>query len=265
MISGYYRPTTLDEALALLGRPQPPTLPLGGGTALNRPEHSPLAGDFEVVDLQALGLNRIDASGSQVEAGATATLQSLLELPALPPALRAALALEASANMCQMATLAGRLVSADGRSPLATALLALDARLTWEPGARVLSLGDWLPTREGRHPGLLITRLTWSGQAALAFEMVARTPADRPLVCVAVAAWPSGRTRVALGGFGAAPLLALDGPEPGGAEIAAQAAYSQAGDAWASAEYRQEIAGVLTRRCLTGLASVWQGSGGALR
>jgi hypothetical protein len=55
---------------------------------------------------------------------------------------------------------------------------------------------------------------------------------------------------VALGGYGAAPLLAFDGSEADGAEVAAQSAYSQAGDEWASAEYRMEIAGILARRCI---------------
>ena len=79
---------------------------------------------------------------------------------------------------------------------------------------------------------------------------IARTPADRPIVCVAAARWPSGRTRLALGGFGAAPTLAMDGPEDSGAQIAAASAYSQAGDEWASAEYRSEAAGILALRCL---------------
>jgi hypothetical protein len=34
-----------------------------------------------------------------------------------------------------------------------------------------------------------------------------------------------------------------------------QDAYSQAGDEWASAEYRQEIAAVLARRCLEQVSS----------
>src|SRR5690606_22039911 len=88
----------------------------------------------------------------------------------------------------------------------------------------------------------------------LAYEYVARTPADRPVVCASVARWPSGRTRVALGGYGAAPVLVLDGPEPGGAEAAAADAYSDAEDEWASAAYRSEIASVLVRRCLEELS-----------
>jgi hypothetical protein len=83
----------------------------------------------------------------------------------------------------------------------------------------------------------------------LAFETVARTPADRPIVCAALAQWPSGRTRLALGGYGQAPLLAMDGNEPGGVETAVRNAFAEAGDEWASAEYRSEMAAVLAKRC----------------
>ena len=35
-----------------------------------------------------------------------------------------------------------------------------------------------------------------------------------------------------------------------GVELAARSAYLSAGDEWASAEYRSEMAGVLVKRCL---------------
>jgi hypothetical protein len=60
--------------------------------------------------------------------------------------------------------------------------------------------------------------------------------------------------RLALGGFGSAPLLALDGPEASGIDQVARDAYSHAGDQWATAEYRQEAAAVLARRCLLKVA-----------
>jgi CO/xanthine dehydrogenase FAD-binding subunit len=55
----------------------------------------------------------------------------------------------------------------------------------------------------------------------------------------------------ALGGFGNRPIL-LDGlpPTPESAGIAAREAFAGAGDAWASAEYRAEIAAVLAGRLL---------------
>ena len=89
----------------------------------------------------------------------------------------------------------------------------------------------------------------------LAYEDVSRTPADLPIISAAVAVWPAGRTRVVLGGFGAVPILASDGPERGGEEPAAENASSQSVDEWASAEYRMEIAPILVKRCFSKLES----------
>jgi len=254
MIIEYNRPQTIEEALKLLQRSDPKTVPMGGGSAINKPSPEALA----VVDLQALGLNGLSVQGNLVQLGATLSLQTLLDqLEAgdlqssrLAPALAQVVTHEATYNLRQTATVAGTLVAADGRSPFATALLALDAGLVVLPGEETLSLGDVLPLRQARLNGRLITQVSLPGNASLAYESVARTPADRPIVCAAVATWPSGRTRVALGGFGACPTLAMDGTEAEGAETAARNACSQAGDQWASAEYRQEVAATLVKRCL---------------
>ncbi len=253
MIIEYHRPQSIDAALALLARSDPPTVALGGGTFLNRPSLD----RFAAVDLQALGLNKIRKAGKNLEIGATVTLQALQEAPGLPAALARTLGLEANYNLRQVATLAGTLVACDGRSAFATAMLALDAVLTLLPGDETVSLGNFLPMRSGiseerRAPlqGKLITKVVVPLAPSLAFESVARTPADLPIVCVALARWPSGRTRLALGGYGSAPALALDGNEPGGEEAAARNACATAGDEWASAEYRTETAAVLVRRCL---------------
>jgi CO/xanthine dehydrogenase FAD-binding subunit len=247
MIIEYHRPKTIDEALALLARAYLVTAPLAGGSVLNRPTSQPIA----AVDLQSLGLNSLHRRGNILELGATLTLQSLLQAPGLQPALGRAILHEATYNLRQVATVAGTLVSADGRSPFATAMLALDAALNLLPGDdNPLALGDLLPVRAERLYRRLITMVTIPLNVQLAYEYVARTPADQPIVCVAAAVWPSGRTRLALGGYGTTPLLAFDGSEANGAEIAAQSAYAQAGDEWASAEYRMEIAGILARRCI---------------
>jgi len=248
----YHRPTQIDEALALLGRDSPKTLPLGGGTWLNQPGMQPVA----VVDLQALPLNQLQRQGLHLRMGATITLQGLLELAAeLPADLTAAIHHEASYNLRQVATLAGTLIAAGGRSPFTTALLALDANVHILPEDQDLSLGDLLPFRSERLLGRLISRVAIPLNARLAYEYVARTPADQPIVCAAAAVWPSGRVRLALGGYGSSPRLVFDGSEPAGAEVAAQSAYSQAEDEWASASYRQEIAGVLAKRCLEKLGA----------
>lgn len=251
MITEYHRPETMEAALALLDRPRPVTLPMGGGTVLNRPGPEPVA----VVDLQSLGLDGCEQRGNLLLLGARLTLQALLNLPTalLPAALREAIQHEAGYNLRQAATLAGSLVACDGRSALATALLALDAGLhitRYHQKQQTIGLGEFLPMRSESLKGGLITQVTLPAKVKLSYQYVARTPADLPIVCVAVAAWPSGRTRIALGGWGKVPLLALDGPDASGGPEAAESAYSQAEDAWASAAYRRHTAAVLAQRGL---------------
>jgi CO/xanthine dehydrogenase FAD-binding subunit len=249
MIIEYHRPTTLEETIRLMNRKEIKTLPMAGGTNLNRPS----AERFAVVDLQALGLDGLEQQGNSLFIGATVSLQNLLSTPGIPEALRRAIHQEAGYNLRQVASVAGSLVAADGRSPFATTLMALDASLEIQSGEAAkesLGLGDLLPLRAERLQGRLITRVSFSLNCHLAYEAVARTPADIPIVCAALAVWPSGRTRLALGGFGSAPVLALDGPEANGVEQAARDAYSRAGDEWASSAYRQDLAATLARRCL---------------
>ena len=252
MITAYHRPQSLDEALALLARKGPRTVPLGGGTLLSH--GGPEA--IEVVDLQSLGLNVVKRLGNTLEIGATVTLQSLLQDPDMPTPFQTALKLEAPLNLRNSATVAGTIVACDGRSTFATALLALDARLTlMKPQMETTGLGDFLPLRTRILPGLLITGIQIPTNAKMAFEYVSRTPADKPIVCVGLAQWPSGRTRVAVGGYGAAPRLAMDGTEADGLEASARNAFHDASDPWGSAEYRMDVAATLAGRCLTSLAS----------
>lgn len=250
MIIEYHRPTNLQEALALLARKEPLTVPLGGGTVLSQ-QDSP---DFAVVDLQELGFNTIERNGQSLSVGACVTLQQLLDFENLPASvgdnLRQSLLHETTFNMRHMATLAGTLVSCDGRSTFTTALLALDSRLIWAPGKDHQPLGDYLPLREPFGQSRLLVSVHIPIGLHLQFAVVSRTPVDRPLVCVALATWPSGRMRVALGGHGKAPILAMDGPGPGGAVMAAREAYRFAEDDWASAGYRMDVAGKLVQRLL---------------
>ena len=243
MITDYYRPETLPEALELLK--QPDTLPLGGGTLLSQLKTA----SVKVVDLQALGLDTLQKKGNNLEIGAMVTLQQLLESEHAPDALKATLKLEAPLNIRNTATVAGALVAADGRSTFASALLALDAKLTVQPDDETVEIGNFLPLRSKNLIGKLITAITIPLNLRLTFESVARTPADKPIVCAALASWPSGRARLALGGYGKSPLLAMDGTESEGLETAARNAFHEATDEWASAEYRMDVAATLAKRC----------------
>jgi CO/xanthine dehydrogenase FAD-binding subunit len=257
VITAYHRPQTLQEAVSLISRPSPRTVPLGGGTLLSHNDGEAV----EVVDLQALGLNGIVQQGNNLEFGAAASLESLLQHASCPSSLQAALKLEAPLNLRNAATVAGTLVTCDGRSTLTTALLALDAKLSLfgvgsgtgapEHLESTESLGDFLPLR----PAGLITKVTIPLQARLAFEYASRTPSDKPIVCVALAQWPSGRSRLAVGGFGTAPRLAMDGTEAAGLDAAARNSAHEANDEWGSGEYRRDVAATLALRCLTALSA----------
>ena len=199
MIKAYHRPRTVEEALELISRATPRTLPLGGGTLLS---HGP-SEDVEVVDLQALGLNRIEKRGNRLEVGATTTLQQLMEHTDCPDAIIHAIRLEAPVNIRNAATVAGTLVACDGRSAFATALLALDANLMLvgqQP--EHVPVGEFLAMRKAAGQAYLITGLELFLGARLVADHVSRTPADKPIVAVALARWKSGRTRLGVGGFG---------------------------------------------------------------
>ncbi len=252
MITAYHRPKTLDEALTLLAHPN--RTPLGGGTLLSRATTD----SVEAIDLQSLNLNTIEKQGNNLRIGATVTLQELLISELCPDALRTALQLEAPLNLRNAATVAGALVSCDGRSTFATVLLALDAKLEQTKledskiESRTSNIGDFLPLRNLQ--GALITSITIPLNTKFAFEYVSRTPADKPIVCAALVQWNSGRTRLALGGYGKSPLLAMDGTEAEGMKTAARNAFHEATDEWASAEYRADIAATIATRCFEAIS-----------
>lgn len=245
MILEYHRPDTLEAALALLARETPPTYPMGGGTVLSR--HA--ADGSAVVDLQNLPLNGIERRGNQLILGATATLQAVVEAQEVPQPIREAARQEASLNTRQAATVAGALVCGDGASPLLALLLAQDALLSWQPGEREVSLGNWLPLRHERM-GLLV-QISVSLQVEAKLATVGRSPADRAQVLAAVGRWPSGRVRIVAGGGElAAPLVVLDGTEAGGYREVTQIAYSHQPNLKNSTAYLQETTVTLIERLI---------------
>ncbi len=253
MITEYHRPETVEDLIKLISRKKPRTLVLGGGLFINEVIKEPVA----VADLQALGLNKIRKKGKELQIGAAATLESLLAVQDLQPAIRQAIQHQETLNRRQVATLAGSLITAGGRSPVGGGFLALDADLEITGADLKLEkvhLGELLPHREEKIQGRLIKEIAIPAEVKIAYHYAARSPADQPIVGAFAAVWPSGRTRVVLIGFGDLPLMVFDGPDGIGAEIAARDAYSEAGDSWSSAAYRSDAAGILVRRCLDQIA-----------
>lgn len=246
MIKEYFRPESVEEAVQLLSKENGILKPLGGGTYLSRHQKDA----FGVVDLQKAGMDQIEARGQRIAAGAMVRLNDLLDHPDVQDAVKDAILLDASLNIRNMASLGGWLISSDARSILSAVLLALDATLTWEPESNRVRMGNWLPMRAEEAPGVLLTEVEWWLRPHVVFEYVARSPKDRPTLIVAAAQWGSGRTRVVLGGYGEAPIVAMDGPEGQGVDVATKDAYAEAEDQWATAVYRREVASKLALRCL---------------
>jgi len=255
----FFRPKTLAEALELLER----GVPLAGGTAL-----TPRRGEKPaVIDLRELGLDNLEIQASTILIGAGLNLQKMVDaVHILPVALREVCIKEAGWNLRNMATLGGTIMSSDGRSPLLTVLLALGAKAVIEPGGNTVPLVELLQQREGAGFHRLIITIQLMKPLTLVYEQISRTPADRPIVCAAIAHFPEDDAgnlfQVALGGFGSRPIRVEEAESilEGGGDIdtaveACRKVYAEAGDAWASAEYRSHAAGVLVRRLLTELLS----------
>jgi len=247
----YLRPKTIDEAIGLLSR----GIPLAGGTQLASQRH---ALDV-VIDLQALGLDWLSEQDGVLKVGAMTRLQQLLTSEiSLPAALREACRYEAAWNIRNQATLGGVLMGADGRSALLTVLAALDPEVKLAPGDERMRIDEFLERRQSAIPPFILLEVSFDLPGCVAYDYVARAPMDRPLVCAAATRIKrSGDDvlRIALGGYGERPYSwQLDWEEPkpdsmlSAASKSANGIYQSAGDDFASAAYRSEIAGILTRR-----------------
>jgi CO/xanthine dehydrogenase FAD-binding subunit len=250
MITEYRRPDSLEEAIQLLQRKEPKTLPLGGGSMLSHNEGQTIA----VVDLQNLGLDKIVKSKGQIEIGANATLTQI-ENSFLDSVISEVIRLQAGKNKRNSGTIAGLIHAADGRSPLLTLLLAMDPQLIWQPGEVSISLADWLPQRGEWHEAFLLTKIIIP-ETQIAFDYVSRTPKDLPIISVAAACWPSGQLQIAVGGFGADPVMAFKGDRKENITQAVDRVLISSDDQWATASYRREAGEKLTARLLAELCEV---------
>jgi probable selenate reductase FAD-binding subunit len=250
-LTEYHTPTTLDDALKLLRRRKIHTVPIGGGGSLVADAPREVQA---VVDLSQLGLSFVEADANGLTIGATTTLQTLLDDQRIHAyaggVLLKALRDTAGRNVRESATLAGAIVAARSNSPLVTALLALNAHITTHARReQTAPLSEWLPSNS-----TLITRLhlpALPAEARAAYEKVARTPADLPIVCVAAMQIGKG-VRLALGGVAERPIvMRLTDVTPDQASQHVRQAIYPPSDYFASADYRREMAGVLVKRALS--------------
>jgi putative selenate reductase FAD-binding subunit len=244
----YLRPQTTEEALGQLAS----GAVLAGGVYLTPRRHALSA----VIDLQDLDLGEMESVGDRLRVGATVLLEQLRIHPSTPAGLARACRHEAALNIRNQSTIGGLVHVADGRSPLLTALLSLECSISLEPGSQTARLEDWLAA-SGDGDGSLMTDMSIRLPAKMTFESVARAPLDRPIVCAAASRGADESSlRLSLGGFGDRPVLVESVSDAASAgqwdavASAARKAFAEAGDVWATREYRSEAAATLAQRVL---------------
>lgn len=240
ILQEYHRPNTLQEALALLQEPGRRRVPLAGGTDLvGRLETRAIRDVDGVVDLRALGLNYVQADESVLRLGAMATLSDVCEHPVAGSLahglLRRAARGEGPINLRNAATVGGVVAVAAYDSEFYAGLLALGATVVLHEADGVVEI----PLEQLTQIHGLITevRIPLPGPPRGGLARVARTPSDRPIVAAVAVVDDEGRSRVALCGVAARPVLQgspLDPPD----------------NFKGSADYRRAMVPVLTRRAL---------------
>ena len=243
LVTAYHRPATIDEALDLLGSPQ--RVALAGGTTLNA-DREP--SELEAVDLQALGLDGIDAADEgRVRIGATATLDSVRRCELLPDSLRELARAEQPSTLRTLATVGGLVAKGSAESLLLAGLLAHDCRVELagpagaDPSER--GLGELLAA--GLPEGALITTVTVDHSGRTAVARTGRTPADVPIVA-AYGRRTEGFVAMALTGVADHPVL-VDVFDP-------TAGLDPVADFRGSREYRLHLAATLTARVMQELS-----------
>lgn len=282
-VKTYHKPTTVDEAVMLV-QSNPHATYLGGGAWIVAQGDSALE---VLVDLQNVGLGEIAGDIEGVHIGAMATLQDIIDRDDAGKLADGVLARAASftqsRNLREQGTLGGALIVAGPADPLTTVLLVLDVDILYaDPVAHTAPFASFVAYRDR----LIKTHVLITGvrvkrppaRSAAAFEVVGRSPKDKPIVCaaayLAVDEGLPAVVRVAVGGAAAQPTRLLKAEhllqgqlltaekvaaalEPSVAEL------HPSGDFLGSAEYRLEMARVLARRAV--LAAWEQARGGRVR
>ena len=273
----YQTPETLEEALSLLAAQGEEAKLIAGGTALVIMMEQRLLQPAYLIGLRRLrGLSdiRFDAAGLHI--GALATHRQV-ELSAVvrerAPLLAETLRQVATVRIRNMATVGGALAHADPNQDPPPALLALAAsvRIASTKGERTVALAEFFRDyyETVLAPDEMITEVLVPPLApntkTTYLKFLPRTADDYATVSVAVALrMEDGRcaeARIALGSCGSTPVLArraaqlLQGgrPTPALLREAAEAVTAEVdpiADFRGSAEYKREMAAVITRRAL---------------
>jgi CO/xanthine dehydrogenase FAD-binding subunit len=276
----YYEPATLEEASKLLPTLGAEAFLYAGGTDLLVEIRERLRRVRHVVDIKRIpGLSSASWDETRgLSFGALVTAGQLERLPLVAdkyPNLHAALASLGSIQVRNRATVVGNVCRASPSADTIPPLIADEARVhiySRSNALRVVPLAEFFtgPGRTVLVPGDIVTGITVpppreaSGRAYIKHGR--RKAMELATVGVAASLELDGRTctgiRIALGAVGATVLRApkaealLTGSDLGGEVIDAAARQAMEectpiSNVRASADYRREMVGVLTRRAVT--------------
>jgi 3-oxo-Delta1-steroid hydratase/dehydrogenase medium subunit len=279
----YAAPTTVADAVALLGEHDFEAKILAGGQSLMPLLNMRLARPSILIDVARIpDLDYIREADGGLAIGAM-TRQRALEHSALVrsrhPLVHAATLHIAHPQNRNQGTVGGSIAHADPAAEYPAVALVLDAemRVAGPGGARTLGAADFFVTylTTALEPAEMLTEVCLPflpARTGWSIQEVARRHGDFALAGVMATltldtAGASSGARLVLFGVGATPLRApaaeqmLLGEKPGAAllaraaERAAADPYEPLSDVHASAEYRRDLARVLTRRALAEAAS----------
>lgn len=244
-LKNYHRPESVESALELLGRSGVRTALVAGGTYLTPRLEEEID---EVVDLQAVGLDRIEHDDERLTLGAMVTIQTIVDDEEVPALLREMARREGPNTFRNQGTVGGAVVRADAESEFLAALLVFEAQVTVQKAGdeQQLDLADFLAHGSARslENGILTSvSLVKGGETADA--RVARTPADAPIVAAVGRRDHAGKVHLALCGVAERPIV-VDPDEIENVDPPA--------DFRGSAEYRRQMVGVLGRRVVAALS-----------
>jgi carbon-monoxide dehydrogenase medium subunit len=262
----YERADSTDAALALLAEHGDEAKLLAGGMSLLPLMKLRLAVPAVLVDVGRLrDLSYVRDAGDHVAIGALTRHRDLETSDLLREQcgmLRAVAAEVGDNQVRHRGTIGGSVAHGDPASDLPAALLALDATFVARgpAGERTVGAGEFftgfLETALGPDELLTEIRVPKTGSNGFSYQKFNRRAQDWAIVG-ALALRVDGTSRVALVNMGGTPLRAsgVEAALAAGASVADAAQHAAEGsepssDLNASAEYREELARVLTRRAL---------------
>jgi len=273
----YHRPSSLDEAIAVLAANGDEARPLAGGHSLIPMMKLRMAAPEHLVDLAGIAsLRGIRADGDSIVIGATVTQAELIAsslLAAKIPVLRETSLQIADPQVRYVGTLGGNVANGDPGNDMPALMQALGATyvLHGSAGERLVKAANFYlgAYDTALAPGEILTSVRIAAPPAghgYAYEKLKRKIGDYATAAAAVILTMEGgvvaHCAIALTNLASTPLLAeeagaimtgstCDAATVKRATDAAKAITDPAADGRGPAEYRRDMAGVMVARALT--------------